>query len=630
MSMERLIDKIRNNDVILWVGAGFSLYAGMPNVEKIKKAILDACTDEEKVVTEKISDLSDRAKEFVEMRNGSKNELGQILSNLIDIDPLSLKTHTLVSEIPQINTIITTNYDTLFEEAYGSRRLTVIKKDINIPYAVNDRVHLYKIHGDIKDPDSLVITKNDYTNFFRSMNQPIWTKVKSLLAEKTILFIGYSLEDQNIDFLLDDVISSLGENLKESFLVTPNLPKHKISRLNQKKIQYINSTGEELIKEIHTQVKKKLIVDTLDNKVPAPIAAKQLSQWGLSVEFLTSQERISYQNFKALDGSSFKVTFDVINFNLNEQLQQKSYDVIEVDNSHVTKIITTFKDIEIPMIEQPSKLYFNWVPKSEFKAEVSISHTDIFFENVLCQSYGHETLDLIRLTHEKFTLTFNLNTNKFNFKINKLKTLRENYQVFGMLYEIIHTGSSLIINPTDMMKTNIELNEFDFDFQLSTERDNISENEHRYKEEIRYIFNLVKDLQLVESYYRVRFRNFYFNLDNEEHDILKLLVLSINGQKEKVKSIKFTVDISDPEGLKKSLREENPVMMRLEFKSGMPLSLFGQAINIGNKYHVIQTKNVVVKNKVEVLKRINRNQLQKVPLHIEGNENSLERWFETK
>lgn len=256
MPLERLIDKIRNNEVILWAGAGFSLYAGMPSVGKIQEEILNSCNEDEKNYLKKISDLSVMSENFVQMRSGSRNELNRILTKLIDVDPISLTTHQLLTEIPQIDTIVTTNYDTLFEEAYG-RRLNPIIHNLNIPYSDDKDVKLYKIHGDIKQTNTIVITRSDYSDFFRKEDEPIWNKIKSLIAEKTILFVGYSLDDQNIDYLIDNVITKLGDNMKESFLVTPNLPQHKINALSRKKVQYIQMTGEELVKTIHDEIKKK-------------------------------------------------------------------------------------------------------------------------------------------------------------------------------------------------------------------------------------------------------------------------------------------------------------------------------------------------------------------------------------
>lgn len=256
MSLDRLINSIRNNEVILWAGAGFSLYAGMPSVDKIKSSILERCDESESEYLKKISSLSEIANEFIQMRNGSRNELNTILMDLIDKEPDSISLHKFLSEIPQIDKIVTTNYDHLFEKAYGNDIFPIIS-NANIPYASRKRVDLYKIHGDIKVPDSLLISSDDYTDFFNREHDPIWTKIKSLIAEKSVLFIGYSIADQNIDYLINNVIKSIGKNQKECFLIAPGIPKHKLAALKNKKIEYIDMTGEEFIPYIHEQIKKK-------------------------------------------------------------------------------------------------------------------------------------------------------------------------------------------------------------------------------------------------------------------------------------------------------------------------------------------------------------------------------------
>ncbi|MDH5163405.1 SIR2 family protein [Heyndrickxia sp. FSL W8-0496] len=256
MSIQRLIEKIRNNDVVLWAGSGLSFYAGMPKVSEIINEILEKCTEEEKNYIQGKTNLAEVANDFIAMRSGSRHELNTILFNLIDKDPSSLKYHKMLSEIPQINTIITTNYDKLFELAY-ERDIYPIISNSHIPYANSKRVDLYKVHGDIGVPDSILISSKDYTEFFNEEQNPIWTKIKSIVAEKTILFVGFSLADQNIDYLINNVIRSLGSNQKEFFLVSPNMPPFKVNELKSKKVEYINMTGEDFITQVHSEIKKK-------------------------------------------------------------------------------------------------------------------------------------------------------------------------------------------------------------------------------------------------------------------------------------------------------------------------------------------------------------------------------------
>ncbi|WP_071458456.1 SIR2 family NAD-dependent protein deacylase [Bacillus massilinigeriensis] len=253
MSFERLVERVRGNDVVLWVGAGFSLYAGMPSANTLRDLIIDSCTEDEKIFFENKS-LGEVANTFVELRNGSRNELHKLLQDVIDIEPTSIWSHQLIAEIPQIDLIVTTNYDKLFEEAYG-RDISPIITDIHLPLATK-RTKLFKIHGDINIPESIVITSSDYTDFFRNQDKPLWNKIKTLIAEKTVIFLGYSLSDQNINYLFENVISDMGSFQKEPYLIAPKLPSHTKNRLTQKGIHYIDMNGEEFTEKLHSEVKK--------------------------------------------------------------------------------------------------------------------------------------------------------------------------------------------------------------------------------------------------------------------------------------------------------------------------------------------------------------------------------------
>lgn len=226
MGLERLVKRIRDNDVVLWAGAGYSLYANIPSVKVLIEKIKEECSEEERPYLNNINSLSELCSVFVDMRNGSKNELYKILNKVFKFEPESKWIHELLTEIPQINTIVTTNYDKMFEKAYQDDLDRVVLNE-HVPLVSKNKV-LYKIHGDLDFPNSIVITNEDYTNFFRNQDTPIWNKIKSLFAEKTIVFVGYSLADQNIDYLYDNIMGTLEGFQKESFLVAPNLPQYLI------------------------------------------------------------------------------------------------------------------------------------------------------------------------------------------------------------------------------------------------------------------------------------------------------------------------------------------------------------------------------------------------------------------
>lgn len=262
-NLERLINKIRKGDIVLWVGAGFSLYAGIPSGKDLCDAIISEATSSEKKVLKELNpSLPDVTEEFVKMRNGSKTDLYNILENEINKNYKDITYHKNISQIPQIRTIITTNFDRIFEEAYDNSNLHTIIQGKSLPIS-NRKIKLYKIHGDIQYPESMIITRSDYNKFFSGDKyDSLWNKIKTIAFESSILFIGYSLEDPNIVNLLDKTIEKLGEFHNECFLVSPNWPKYKQADIAKKHIQYIDMTTEQIIPLIFEEVRKNIIRDS--------------------------------------------------------------------------------------------------------------------------------------------------------------------------------------------------------------------------------------------------------------------------------------------------------------------------------------------------------------------------------
>lgn len=90
-----------------------------------------------------------------------------------------------------ISSIITTNYDNLIEEIFTFKPL--IGNDILLsnPYG-----SVYKIHGCVTKPSSIIITSKDYA-IFENKFELIRAQLLSLFIHNPIIFIGYNLGDNN-------------------------------------------------------------------------------------------------------------------------------------------------------------------------------------------------------------------------------------------------------------------------------------------------------------------------------------------------------------------------------------------------------------------------------------------------
>ena len=118
-----------------------------------------------------------------------------------------------------IGSIITTNYDRFIESFLNF--IPLVGNDILLsnPYGA-----VYKIHGCITDPTKIILTDSDYDRFNKNY-ELIRAQLLSLFIHNPIVFIGYSVCDQNIKSLLKTVFlyvdsnSELAKRIKNNFLL---------------------------------------------------------------------------------------------------------------------------------------------------------------------------------------------------------------------------------------------------------------------------------------------------------------------------------------------------------------------------------------------------------------------------
>jgi len=110
--------------------------------------------------------------------------------------------------------VITTNYDQLFEEALRCANKQT-RESVYTPNLERTRDYgsptaespvIFKIHGDIDEPETIVVTDEDYIQFILRMSSkdpydPVPLNLKADLTDWTTLFVGYRLLDYNLRLL---------------------------------------------------------------------------------------------------------------------------------------------------------------------------------------------------------------------------------------------------------------------------------------------------------------------------------------------------------------------------------------------------------------------------------------------
>lgn len=173
--------------------------------------------DRYKEIREKYKD------EIVKGTSPIKIEIGNYIeNNSSKLNPEMKKEVELLKKVGKrsIAGVITTNYDNFLENTFENYT-TFIGQEELIFSQIQGVGEIYKIHGCCTKPNSIIINEKDYIGF-REKNQYLASKILTLFLEHPIIFIGYSISDQNIRDILKAIVGCLSKEklntLKERFI----------------------------------------------------------------------------------------------------------------------------------------------------------------------------------------------------------------------------------------------------------------------------------------------------------------------------------------------------------------------------------------------------------------------------
>jgi SIR2-like domain len=143
----------------------------------------------------------------------SRHQLVDAVRNAVQVDKQPSPMLRALAELG-FPLVITTNYDQLFENALAAAgkqpRVAVYTPNLEATTDYRDPTSqspiLFKIHGDISRPETIVVTDEDYIQFVLRMSNkdpydPVPLTLKFYLTGWTTLFVGYSLLDYNLRLL---------------------------------------------------------------------------------------------------------------------------------------------------------------------------------------------------------------------------------------------------------------------------------------------------------------------------------------------------------------------------------------------------------------------------------------------
>lgn len=214
-----LKEAIKSNKLIVFVGSGLSTKFELPNWTKLVEDVII------KIDKEDLNDFLPVLKkgimaplDVLEYLKDEHNTVREYIKNNFQIKKGNFNTHKEIIELS--GKIITTNYDNAFEMASGNSIIpTMPTSNFNISQInKTEDSYIFKIHGSYNEPDNCVIFKDDYEKLYSKENATN-SKLKSIFTDKTILFIGFSFNDKEINSIFNK-LDEIFDNQNKHFIIT--------------------------------------------------------------------------------------------------------------------------------------------------------------------------------------------------------------------------------------------------------------------------------------------------------------------------------------------------------------------------------------------------------------------------
>lgn len=268
-----LIEEIQRKNCVLFVGAGLSRGAGLPDWETLLLDLIELGDVEYGITFADKPALVDlitgKDKKYLTAADAIENKLSPTILSLAltkifrNDNVIPNDTYRLLPTIP-FAAVITTNYDKLLETTYASVLPThpIIVNNSNksnlISTLKRNVFYILKAHGDIDEPDSIVLGNKSYRKLLHD-NVPYTRHLETVFRTKTVLFVGFSMNDPDLELLLnrESAITDGFGNVRYALMDETSLNPHRDEELF--KTYSINTILYKPATPTHQEVKEFLI-----------------------------------------------------------------------------------------------------------------------------------------------------------------------------------------------------------------------------------------------------------------------------------------------------------------------------------------------------------------------------------
>lgn len=202
--MDDLLNGLKTGNAVLFAGAGLSAGLGAPTWSGLIAKMGSDLGYDPKI----FSSSGATAWALAEYYKITKGTIGPLRSwmdkewHATDEDIKESSAHKIIAGLG-FETIYTTNYDRNIERSFDLYNKDYYKISNVRDFATSrkDRTNIIKLHGDFDDDKSIVLAESDYFSRL-NFDSPLDVRLRSDALAKPVLFVGYSLADFNIRYLL--------------------------------------------------------------------------------------------------------------------------------------------------------------------------------------------------------------------------------------------------------------------------------------------------------------------------------------------------------------------------------------------------------------------------------------------
>ncbi|HEX2202824.1 MAG TPA: SIR2 family protein [Longimicrobium sp.] len=259
---DALLRAVRARKCILFVGSGLSSAAGYPTWGELVERLVDEAKRMPYARMEGLEEIEEQ-KDFFTLAEFARatlspTQFADVLKEALGRPVAPSQAHELIART-DFRGVVTTNYDRLLETTVTKTRswapstfTSNMLEQLGVAL-FNAEFFVYKMHGDVASPASIVLSASDYDRMIlRSPHARSF--LQAALLNYTLLFVGYSLRDPDFHLVLRELSLIFENYVPRHFALLANAgdfaAEHLMRRLNIQAIPYDPAGGHREVADV--------------------------------------------------------------------------------------------------------------------------------------------------------------------------------------------------------------------------------------------------------------------------------------------------------------------------------------------------------------------------------------------